>query len=221
MTDRPIIFSAPMVRALLDGRKTQTRRIIKPYGPAPFPGIKLGNQPVPDGLIHAAIPAVFGGFIAGPSFLPRYAVGDRLWVREAVCWVSAHGWKYRADNEDLSDFRAQGEVSKWAPSIHMTRHASRLTLIVSAVRVQRLQEISEEDARAEGVGVDEVAQLYCGDMPAVRSVATGTLCSDHRDAMREIWAKIHGPGAWAENPWVAAISFTVHRQNIDKMQEST
>lgn len=213
MTDRPIIFSAPMVRALLDGRKTQTRRIIK--------GVRNDNHiqlrkptarkvGISTHVIHAGVTGRLG-----------FAIDDRLWVREAVCWVSAHGWKYRADNDDLSDFRAQGEVSKWAPSIHMPRHASRLTLIVSAVRVQRLQEITEEDARAEGVGIDEIAKLDCGDMPAVRSVATGTLCSDHRDAMREIWAKIHGPGAWAENPWVASISFTVHRQNIDKMQDPT
>lgn len=190
MTDRPIIFSAPMVRALLDGRKTQTRRILKPAKYSFDNNIKL-----PDGANKGEVRL-------------NWAIGDRLWVREAVCWVSAHGWKYRADNDDLSDFRAQGEVSKWAPSIHMPRHASRLTLIVSAVRVQRLQEISEADAQAEGaqaIGAEE------GPDEDERSFVWG---------FQKLWTSIHGPGAWDANPWVCAIGFTVHRQNIDAMKEA-
>lgn len=207
MTDRPLLFSAPMVRALLDGRKTQTRRPLKT-----IKGLTIGDV-LRDGEKSSCVTLCARHQVQEP----RFAVADRIWVRESVCWVSAHGWKYRADEDDLSDFREQGEVSKWYPSIHMPKHASRLTLTVTDMRVERLQDITESDARAEGVGIDEIAHLDFGDMPGVRSVATGNLCSSHKDAMREIWNSINGPGAWDANPWVCALTFTVHRQNIDAM----
>lgn len=184
MTDRPIIFSAPMVRALLDGRKTQTRRI---YRVPPGSYVEQGRiWAMTDGCPH------------GDAALP-YAPGDRLWVREAFTEVPMIGPRYYATNDIPASFK------KVSP-IHMPRWASRLTLTVTEVRVQRLQEISEEDARSEGFGslITTVDKLG----PSITA----------RDGFREIWHTLHGPGAWDANPWVAALTFTVHRQNIDQME---
>jgi hypothetical protein len=176
MADRPIIFSAPMVKALIEGRKTPTRRILKP-------------QPVPCLSWSAPPPGTYPSD-KGWSRLP-YELGDRLWVREGACWVSAWGWRYRADNDDLEDKRASGEVGPWRSPIHMPRHASRLTLTVTEVRVQRLQDITLADARAEGVWFPELFSFL------------------------RLWNSLHGPDAWDANPWVCAISFTVEQRNID------
>lgn len=190
MTDRPIIFSAPMVQALLAGRKTQTRRLLK-------------KPTAIDAL------AVFGPkflTLPGNVDLVGYAPGDRLYVREAMCWVSSWGWRYRADNDDLTEKREAGEVGRWRPSIHMPRWASRLTLTVTEVRVQRLQDISAADAVAEGA-----LQSWTGSDPE----------SDTRTALNEfeaLWNSLHGPGAWATNPWVVAVSFTVQHGNIDAVK---
>jgi len=98
MADRPIIFSGPMVQALLAGRKSQTRRVLKP-------------QPVPC-LSWSDPPAGTYPSDKGWSRIP-YAPGDRLWVREAACWVSGWGWRYRADNDDLTEKREAGEGGRW------------------------------------------------------------------------------------------------------------
>lgn len=217
MADRPIIFSAPMVRALLDGQKTQTRRVLKLAGRAPEYIGPIGCQDDPTcwGWDHAD-----GGYItvAGDDndHLPgwrdgwrdwsgAYAPGDRLWVREAVCWVSAWGWRYRADNDDLTEKREAGEVGRWRPSIHMPRWASRLTLTVTDVRVQRLQDISEADAIAEGGDATRVTEFHTLAMPSFIAGFQG------------LWNSLHGPGAWDANPWVVALTFDVVRGNIDQM----
>lgn len=188
MSDKPIIFSAPMVRALLNGTKTQTRRVIKKK--AALDALAIGG---PNWL---TLPG-------NADLLPvNVRPGDRLWVREAVAWVSAWGWRYRADNDDLSEKRESGEVEKWKPSIHMPRHASRLTLTVTDVRVQRLQEISLGDICAEGL-----ARSIYDFAPVQRGF----------DAFDALWDSIHGKGAAAANPWVAAYTFTVQRGNIDQL----
>ena len=193
MTDRPIIFSAPMVRALLDGRKTQTRRVLKPQ-----PNMLNGGRPLNDGRGSYSVE---GGWKRIP-----YAPGDRLWVREAFTEVPMIGPRYYATNDIPASFK------KVSP-IHMPRWASRLTLIVTDVRVQRLQEISDDDARAEGVLPDGF-EGYRGHEGTI-GYPTAIW------AFRHILNSIHGPDAWDANPWVAAISFTVHRCNIDTMEEGT
>ena len=191
MADRPIIFSAPMVSALLDGRKTQTRRI---YRVPPGSYVEQGRiWAMTDGCPH------------GDAALP-YAPGDRLWVREAFTEVPMIGPRYYATNDIPASFK------KVSP-IHMPRWASRLTLIVTDVRVQRLQEISDDDARAEGVLPDGF-EGYRGHEGTI-GYPTAIW------AFRHIWNSIHGPDAWDANPWVAAISFTAHRCNIDTMEEGT
>jgi len=196
MGDRPILFSAPMVRALLGGRKTQTRRVVNqiPHDPALRPGM-AGYKPAPLHLWQAAP--------GGPYFLPRYAVGDRLWVREAHFWVSGWGWRYVADNEDLTEQRDAGEVWRTKPSIHMPRRASRITLTVTDVRVQRLHDCSEADALAEGCKGYVSRGGWGGLSP--------------QEEYRTLWDEINGPGAWEANPWVSAYTFTVARGNIDQL----
>lgn len=199
MKEHPILFSGPMVRAILDGRKTQTRRIVKPqeailtddmartFGVRPP---KVENFPV--------VKSPFGG------------PGDRLWVREthALRDCQPHGYpqcviSYEADQASmLADMgeadplqRVEYEApARWRPSIHMPRWASRITLEVTAVRVERLQTIKDFDAYQEG------AQSEAGTI-------TGPYCMSYAQGFRTLWQSIYGPGAWAENPWVWVYSF--------------
>ena len=190
MTARPIIFSAPMVRALLAGTKTQTRRVLKP-------------QPTCD------TPALVTRGV-------RFTVGDRLWVREkwarvpATAYRMSHGVEptpYPHDTGMAAIYAASWERSAptWKSPIHMPRWASRITLAVTDVRVERLQAISEADARAEG------ASYHSGG-------ATGhsgwrhdwkDVHADARSSFRRLWNSINGPGAWEANPWVVALTFEV------------
>lgn len=214
MRDRPIIFSAPMVRAMLDGRKTQTRRVLKPlkregpgyvmwpvYGHANAGLRRCGSSPQPDR--------------AAP-----YAAGDRLWVREA--WQGLTFGDYRptktqpcelrfAATDPCADLDADTRGHPWRPSIHMPRWASRLTLLVTEVRVQLLQEISEADAKAEGV--------WCDTNGWVDYLFPGTqCCPTAAQSFSTLWDSLHGPGEWDVNPWVAAITFTIHPGNIDTLE---
>lgn len=191
MTDKPILFSAPMVRALLDGRKTQTRRVIPV--PAADDTLYIGEH-----IAHREAKSWF--FKAGRHEIKvraRYQEGNRLWVREA-CQIYGERVIYRADADPAIQRRAP-----WRSAIHMPRWASRLTLIVTDVRVQRLQQISEADACAEGcedghVVVDGISEEW-------------SACTE----FRHIWNSLHGPDAWDANPWVVALTFEVERCNID------
>lgn len=216
MVDRPILFSAPMVRALLDGRKTQTRRVLKP-----IPWNKEGDA-VDINIASAASYThdADGGFYyafehprGGPltAHRARFAIGDRLWVRETWTHTGTGVWQ----TSDVAHARDGGVVYRatddrpgagWFPSIFMFRRHSRLTLIVTDVRVQRLQDISEADAMAEG-----------SQEPSLRELG-GELAQaawSERQVFQRLWNHINGPGAWDANPWVVAISFRVVRGNID------
>jgi hypothetical protein len=227
MTDYPMIYSAPMIRALRAGIKTQTRRIISP-GNSLFNGgrwsalhkqqewdwdrawVDGGPSPMGNPGPYLKLPWKAGDDDFAGSVHRIYPViqpGDRIWVKEAAAWVSRCGWRYRADNDDLSEQREQGEVGRWRSPIHMPRSASRITLTVTEVRPQRVSEISEDDAKAEGV---RPAFSYPG-WDDVSSVPK------YRWGFHEIWSTIHGPDAWARNDWVWAYSFSVHHGNIDSI----
>ncbi len=202
MTDKPIIFSAPMVRALLDGRKTQTRRLLKGRS-----GIIAARSVIQNGLHWLAIEYDR----SWPLRLP-YAPGDRLYVREAFSYdrldVDRDGtlppW-YWADGNP-----SNGDWSRPKPSIFCPRWASRITLTVTEVRVQRLQEISREDAIAEGIEGDTDGWFdYL--LPATQC------CARPQDSYATLWNSLHGPDAWDANPWCVAISFTVQKGNIDAL----
>jgi hypothetical protein len=173
MTDIPIIFSATMVLALLGGRKTMTRRLAWRK------------------RTHFQNPLDDDYRVKRPSPWQRTQPGDRLWVREAFCFPNGTktAW-HRADSPWADDDRV-----KWRPSIHMPRRVSRLTLTVTAVKIERLQAISEHDAYAEGVH--------------------GYRQKEGRAAFEAIWQDLHGAGAWDANPEVVALSFTVEQRNID------
>ncbi len=221
MSDKPILFSGPMVRALLAGTKTQTRRVLKPQ---PFVD-ELRNFCAPDrkGKVW-----IYGQDGQGVPHAQKFAdtelrikVGDRLWVREAwtlhdragdvgtvayAATFKSHGWTETIEQipRDLTlSTRLQPVQRGWRPSIHMPRWASRLTLTVTEVRVERLQDISVADAVAEGAlasaKVDQFAQVHAIPM------------------YRAIWTGINGDGLWEANPWVAAYTFTVQHGNIDHL----
>ena len=224
MADHPIIYSAPMVRALLDDRKTQTRRIITKRGAL-------------DAL------AVFGPqFLLKPGnvdLCPFGQPGDRLWVRENVraeelsdgldvVRYAADGiWGRISDAPTAGDdwlklfyYRGRGKdgIGNPVPSIHMPRWASRLTLVVNDIRAQRLHDISEEDAVAEGALVDHSLRDGTADGSQPPMVKIGP--ARHitlRGWYHRLWDDLHGPAAWDANPWVWALTFIVHRGNIDAL----
>ena len=199
-TDRPIIFSTPMVRALLEGRKTQTRLVLKPQ-----PEFRGGAGDWDDAE-EWGWEDEDGGPISVLDIRLPYITGDRLWVREAIDKTSEPGDVfYRADYE-----AAHGDSGKglgWRPSIHMPRWASRLTLTVTDVRVQRLHDISEADAVAEGIEPKWHAYTGYGKQADV-------LMSPY-DSFASLWISIHNTNAWDANPWVVALTFTVEKRNID------
>ncbi|MBC8718218.1 hypothetical protein [Ochrobactrum sp. Marseille-Q0166] len=238
MTDRPILFSAPMVRALLEGRKTQTRRILKPQPPE---WATICQQPTMLNVLHQWVPSGLWAWSETEQHPPRvlrrwpvnekrehywlkpkFSTGDRLWVREAWAPLTAltyndpgtqalaDGVFYKADDSTI-----EGEIVRWRPSIHMPRWASRITLEVIDVRVERLHDISETDAIAEGVvKVRDACHVIRGF-----DYDLSGLC--HTSAVTpflKLWNHINGPDAWELNPWVAAYTFHVINRNIDQIE---
>lgn len=241
MGERPILFSGAMVRALLAGTKTQTRRVVKSVELAR--GEARGVRVAPGTFCYLDFDGVpglswrpFGGSPTVPyppekvaTACPYGAPGDRLWVREtwrteeladgtdgvrfpdgAFCacentpevgdaWGSQHSAKSAR----------RGTV--WRPSIHMPRWASRLTLEVTGVRVERLQDISEADARAEGA---QVVPFYPDDgfplsdgWTHVGDDGKCVLYTSARDSFRALWESINGADSWVANPWVWVVAF--------------
>lgn len=205
MKERGMIFNGEMVRAILDGRKTQTRRIMKnqpaevgPEAPARARNVGAGFQWYGDDGVSSVFDCPFGG------------VGDRIWVREtfqgplfdfdqmdAYCKDSApfensQFCVYKADGKSAPEFFDADDNLRccWRPSIHMPRWASRILLEITDVRVERLNDISECDAKAEG------APTEC------------TLIGDkHYPGFRSLWKSIYGNDSWQASPWVWVIEF--------------
>ena len=234
MSERPILFSAPMVRAILAGTKTQTRRVLTPQPELAIMDAELASalracQDV--GLIPKdegtprwrwrgcfAMPWPNGIRNASPYGVP----GDRLWVREtfycddyrypdAPIDEMSKMLEYRADHECRNweagcPCRDEYGRSSWRPSIHMPRWASRITLEVTGVRVERLQDISGEDAIAEGITIPRCNCEVCSH--------SSQMCTADQSAAileyRSLWDTINGkrPGcSWTDNPWVWVIEF--------------
>ena len=192
MREIPILFSGPMIRAILTGRKTQTRRALKPQ-PQEDIGLHLAERPL------------------------RWAPGDRLWVRETLT-VNGDGLEYAADGEIChnlfdADTNAEAATELWnrrahidgpdlhpmaVPSIYMPRWACRITLDVTDVRVERLQVISEADALAEGARTEMNNWTHDVDSFWFKTA---------RLSFQHLWDTINGPSSWDANPWVAVITF--------------
>jgi hypothetical protein len=223
MTERPILFSGPMVRAILDGRKTQTRRVDKPQPPECVTLCVMDDscrvkyvairKPLPEMVFSDSdwIPCPYG------------KIGDRLWVRET--WIS--GWPYESgelmqfdeDGNELPKkvwYRADGDLDAWfdddecrrekipwRPSIHMPRWASRIMLEITGVRVERLQSISVSDCISEGIdhgATDEELALID---------VTGDGDDRHKERFASLWDSINAKRGfgWDTNPWVWVIEF--------------
>lgn len=206
MTDRPILFSAPMVRALLDGTKTQTRRICNPQL---LSLTGSGKRIYRDEDFRASWADSPGATHSSGFKDCRYgSPGDRLWVRETcramdhrhVVYLADNGCRMigptRADADAWCKLnRYRGLVGATVPPIHMPRWASRITLELTGVRVERLQDISEEDAKAEG------AEAYQGPVATDRPYRLG---------FARLWSSIHGdsgPNAWGSDPYVWVLTF--------------
>lgn len=229
MSDKPILFSAPMVRALLAGTKTQTRRVPKILTQAYVANDnRQSDKPgLLPGMRYWNVSGTVGGRVMlEPDFLGLlpFRVGDRLYVREAFRGDQGYDsyaprtWShwpvhYEADGST----RPENEAGRLRPGIHMPRWASRLTLTVTDVRVERLQDISEEDAWAEGCKrgePDDVGGFFPAEEPDPSGI--GFRGWDNAcDWYADLWDEINGPGSWDANPWVAAYTFTVGLHNID------
>lgn len=222
MKERPILFSAPMVRAILDGRKTQTRRIVKPQPPHGCSEIE--EQPDTDPYIGCMVSGHSGVWEDVHSMdyrvrCPYGKPGDRLWVKET--WSAAIGWDatrpidicerspilYAADlSERFKDAWDECEPRTYGrrrPSIFMRRWMSRITLEIVSVRVERLQDISEADAIREGIKPVSFGLTDKGYEWDQNEDGTTTA----KESYRALWESINGPGSWAANPWVWVIEF--------------
>jgi hypothetical protein len=208
---RPILFSGPMVRAILENRKTQTRRIAKEFDSLKNIDKLLARFPNQEGCPYGK-----------PS--------DRLWVRETCAILDRQTrqtaiW-YRADcdpgpvNEvcTMPDGSRPPDGLRWRPSIHMPRWASRITLEITDVRVERLQEISREDAIAEGIErVGGGGSCHPWRNYLLKPFAHPTShCSSCQRSYMTLWESINGPGSWAANPWVWVVSFQVIKPTTEE-----
>ena len=198
MKERPILFSAPMVRAILEGRKTMTRRVVK---------LRHGaDVVVTNGQVWKPARVDYAGYVD----CPYGQVGDRLWVRESwkhieggAVYDAAGGIMDSNDPETIYRASRPNHSGPWKPSIHMPRWASRILLEVTGVRVEQLNEISEADAKAEG------AMFHDG-----RGIGHSGWRHDYKDvhanarsSFARLWESINGPGSWEANPFVWVIEF--------------
>ncbi len=210
MKARPILMSSPMIRALLDGRKTQTRRVVKPQPFKVDAGFAwLPPKPDATGCTFSPIPCPYG------------KPGDLLWVRESLrifntvhLETGEHGLAayYSAGGGDMQTWEWNGRGDTTGiPSIHMPRAVSRLTLELTEVRVERLQDISEADATAEGVYpiTEEPGRWLNGKV--------NFKYSNPLPAFIGLWCSINGQLAWKDNPWVWCLSFRIHQKNVDAL----
>ena len=207
MKERGMIFNAEMVRALLDGRKTQTRRIIKDctVGRDPISKfIKIGKKFI--GCYPEDVPELIR------ECCPYGVPGDRIWVREtwAEAGASAPDLKlYRANYPEhvpsIYENVPPAEEFRWTPSIHMPRTASRILLEITDVRVERLNAISEEDAEAEGIDMEALYDSQdCYDCIADHNMTGRPTVTG---AFKYLWESIYGEEGWKSNPWVWVIEF--------------
>lgn len=218
MKERPILFSGEMVRAIIEGRKTQTRRIVKP-------------QPVPcyrhNGDVEPAVYESNGSWYANDQeanysshdtqyklMNPPFQPGDLLWVRETFLIETSGCYRYDAEGLSPGEFpewlqrgsqvhyKSTTDLKSlglWKPSIHMPRWASRITLKVTSVRVERLNEISHSDIIAEGTESSQPGYYTCSN---------GAKYTDYQE-YEQLWESIYGEGSWSANPWVWVIEFEV------------
>lgn len=230
--ERPILFSGRLVRAILDDRKTVTRRVIRPQ-PAPYRG---GWAWRPKDRVEAVFNADARATLDEMArvFCPYGAPGDRLWVRETFsqregerivayradgecgAWLGAgsdrmwnrHGYVIEVETNRGPSWGLAKYGGRWRPSIHMPRWASRISLEVTEVRVERLQDITEEDARAEGANAADAAIIFQAQQDGGVRLARG-MENTARGAFCCLWDSLNAARGygWDANPWVWRIAF--------------
>ncbi len=228
MTEKPILFSGAMVRAIREGRKTQTRRVLKLPTKNIYVHPKMGGWAATtiggnDGSFHiikgekvsTKETACIWHQTSGDCIATPFQLGDRLWVREA--WRAELSWQslkpsdipqgaaifYEADGSKTDNGMGAKFPGKLRPSMFMPRWASRITLEVTAVKVERLQDISADDAVGEGAYFE---RWTTGEYPFFDVGVE----ADNKALIKQferIWETVNGPGSWDENPWVAAYTF--------------
>lgn len=221
--ERPILFNAEMVRAILEGRKTQTRRVMRRQ-PDAIERFKHGEVTTDTDACYAVLrcyknPKPFkgcnSGWFADAAYktpFHEFNVGDRLWVRETFMDLNGTGVEHRDSEGKLQRYAFAADCPrgsygdevrkdyglKWKPSIHMPRSASRILLEITKIRVERLNDISSEDAKAEGFD-------YSTHQSAIEmGYAIGA-----KTNFRVTWEEIYGQNAWNKNPWVWVVEFKV------------
>lgn len=208
MKERPILFSSPMVRAILEGRKTQTRRVFKGLTPPNCAGIHTCK--VDEGFakfhLNGQLSMHEGEWTKSP-----YEVRDRLWVKETFAWHLCAGNEdheqahYRADSDCCP--RDGERIRKWKPSIFMPRAASRITLEITGVRVERLNEIKATDCIAEGIEPYTI-NMGIGSVTTFRNYRTGNMKAAAITSFETLWDSINAKThPWASNPWVWVLEF--------------
>lgn len=210
MKERPILFSGPMVRAILEGQKTMTRRT-------------RGLEDIPSRAIIKTTGVVIDtqrfcvqfywedDFPWGTHLVeqcPYGKPGDRLWVRESFApdpWSGKPFAIYRADYDEpkLAELEELSGKIKWSPSIHMPRWASRILLEITEIRAERLQDISCEDALAEGTPHELISKAFTSHSLKEIMDLSGTDAL----AFKWLWESINGPDSWGKNPWVWVVKF--------------
>lgn len=256
MKDAPLLFSAPMIRALLDGRKSQTRRLA--WMPSHLAGLDFTPEQFSEFeergwrvRKHGELHYVYKPTVWQRRY-DRWMAGDRelwIWVRETWAhYQTVNGRRlhnggyideisdgfagYRADGFDtINDFRDHVRLmsdaslqaieingNKWRPSIHMPKWASRLTLRVTDMRLERLQDISEEDAKAEGALWHDGGGI--GHSGWRHDQYDGIVFPDARSAFARLWQNIHGPDSWARNDEIVRLEFEVFKANIDAIERA-
>jgi len=219
MKERPILFSAPMVRAILSGTKTQTRRVVKPSPEWTEPGTAWKFSE--DGHSGPGWYAYNDDYPEEGALFYRFPYGqpgDRLWVRETWQGPLVDDFEsYLADPDkfkkpEFCEYAADGGPApefvtlddeleqRWRPSIHMPRWASRILLEVVSLRVERLADISKDDAMAEGIVLQPDGGFGLAD-------STHYNFSDPTDSYCSLWESINGDGSWLLNPWVWVVEF--------------
>jgi hypothetical protein len=223
--ERPMLFSASMILALLDDRKKQTRRIVK--GAEKFPDIIKFDRSIVDGepqYKDSGMPVWYSTESDGTTreWGCKFGeVGDYLYVRET--WKEALSethecYAYKADLSYKCGKKAPPDLEQltalnggWKPSIHMPKKASRLWLEIVDIRVERLQDISEEDAIAEGI--QPAYGKYWLDYQQLKESSEYPVFDNPVDAFRSLWESIHGAGSWDLNVWLWVVEFKKVEQN--------
>lgn len=213
MKERPILFSAPMVRAILAGMKTQTRRAIRiddtPISDADYKALK-NQRGIPSNATNVRMLGYLkcdappgSATVSSRVWCPYGMIGDRLWVKETHVYRAKYDEVYyRADHPVHDPFAHNG----WRPSIFMPRKWSRITLDILDVRVERLHAITEADAKAEGAapyiyGHGFITELEIAADPGIRTP------SMYRAGFEQLWREINGCESWDANPWVWIVEF--------------